>query len=89
MAKVEEMKSQRMMLIEQFRNEIHEDDITKKLVCSILVYSLSDIVFRQVYSQTLHLSPFDQVAYWSFTWHVVCLKSLKYAMNNLPTRNGT
>ena len=26
------MKVQRSMLIEQFRNEIHEDDITKKLV---------------------------------------------------------
>ena len=32
LAKVEEMKAQRATLMEQFRAEVHEDDITKKLV---------------------------------------------------------
>ena len=32
LSKVEEMKAQRSMLMDQFRSEVHEDDITKKLV---------------------------------------------------------
>ncbi len=36
LAKVEEMKAQRATLMEQFRAEVHEDDITKKLVTEYL-----------------------------------------------------